>query len=86
MIASLDEAIGSKNAELARRVAHTLKSNAATFGAMALSDACRALEAATREGNLDGALELVDAIHSEYDRASIELTAAKAELLRAREE
>jgi signal transduction histidine kinase/DNA-binding response OmpR family regulator len=86
MIASLDEAIGGKNTELARRVAHTLKSNAATFGAMALSDACRALEAATREGDLDGALELVVAIHSEYDRASSELRAAKAELLRAREE
>jgi HPt (histidine-containing phosphotransfer) domain-containing protein len=66
---------------MVRRVAHTLKSNAATFGAMVLSDACRALEVVAREGRLDGAVELVGIIRREYDRASIELTAAKAELL-----
>jgi HPt (histidine-containing phosphotransfer) domain-containing protein len=59
MIGGLDEAIGEKSAETVWRVAHTLKSNAATFGAMALSDACRALEALAKNGALDGAGVLI---------------------------
>ena len=59
MIGGLDEAIGEKSDETVWRVAHTLKSNAATFGAMALSDACRALEALAKNGALDGAGVLI---------------------------
>jgi HPt (histidine-containing phosphotransfer) domain-containing protein len=35
-----------------RRAAHTLKSNAATFGASALAELCAELEAQAREGDL----------------------------------
>ena len=59
MIGGLDEAIGEKSAETVWRVAHTLKSNAATFGAMALSAACRALETLAKNGALDGAGVLI---------------------------
>lgn len=59
MIGGLDEAIGEKSAVTVWRVAHTLKSNAAPFGAMALSDACRALEALAKNGALDGAGVLI---------------------------
>jgi HPt (histidine-containing phosphotransfer) domain-containing protein len=57
-----------------------LKSNAATFGAMPLSDVCRELEAVTKTGRLEGAAGLAEAVRLEYERANIELIAAKATL------
>ena len=53
----------------ARRAAHTLKTNAATFGAHRLVEICRDLEAAAKRGSLDDARPLVDAMISELDAA-----------------
>jgi HPt (histidine-containing phosphotransfer) domain-containing protein len=80
MVDDLDEAIGRGDAETARRMAHTLKSNAATFGAISLSDVCRELEAVTKTGRLEGAAGLAETVRLEYERANIELIAAKATL------
>jgi signal transduction histidine kinase/DNA-binding response OmpR family regulator len=80
MMNQIDSAIGNADAGTVRRIAHTLKSNAATFGALALSEACRELEHVAREGHLDGAPGLAQAIRAEYERACIELGAAKASL------
>ncbi len=49
-----------------RRAAHTLKSSAATFGAMRLSALARELEFKARDGVLDGAEELLARIEAEY--------------------
>jgi HPt (histidine-containing phosphotransfer) domain-containing protein len=48
-----------------RRAAHTLKSNAATFGARALADRSRELEDATKQGTLDEAEKRIDRITDE---------------------
>jgi HPt (histidine-containing phosphotransfer) domain-containing protein len=61
-LAELRAATTSGKADDIRRGAHTLKSNAATFGIVRLTDLCRQLEHRASEGNLDGAKELVSAI------------------------
>ncbi len=62
---SLDE---NRTTDL-RRAAHTLKSNSATFGAMALSAAARELEYAARDNALQGAHELLDQLTAEFEAA-----------------
>jgi HPt (histidine-containing phosphotransfer) domain-containing protein len=80
MLNQIDSAIGNADAGTVRRIAHTLKSNAATFGAGALSEACRELEHAAKGGDLGGAPGLAQAIRAEYEWAHTELSAAKASL------
>jgi two-component system sensor histidine kinase RpfC len=80
MLDEIDSAIGTADAGTVRRIAHTLKSNAATFGARPLSEACRELEHAAKEANLDDAPGLAQAIRAEYQRAHIDLSAVKATL------
>ncbi|MBN1889941.1 MAG: response regulator [Thermoflexales bacterium] len=63
-----------------RRAAHTLKSNSATFGAMALSSVARELEHQARDGRLENGAELLSQIHSEYDTFKAALEAARKEL------
>ena len=55
------------NADEVRRAAHTLKSNAATFGATALAEGAAALEDAAKRGVLDNAGPLLDAAAAELD-------------------
>ena len=50
-----------------RRAAHTLKSNAATFGAQALSDRSREVEEAAKQGDLANAPALIDSMERELD-------------------
>jgi HPt (histidine-containing phosphotransfer) domain-containing protein len=45
---------------LAARAAHTLKSNALTFGAVEFADLCRSLEAAAGQDELAGSRDLID--------------------------
>ncbi|MDQ4145636.1 MAG: response regulator, partial [Actinomycetota bacterium] len=51
-LVTLRKAIEEQSAEDLRRAAHTLKSNAASFGARALEASCRQLEAMGKEGRL----------------------------------
>ena len=53
LIAQLHSALASRDAELFRRAAHSMKSNAATFGAMELSAQAKELEIFGREKNLE---------------------------------
>jgi histidine phosphotransfer protein HptB len=55
-LAALHSALEQDEAGEARRAAHTLKSNAATFGANPLADVSRELEEAAARGELDGGL------------------------------
>lgn len=52
-VAQLKDALAAQDADSFRRAAHTLKSNAATFGAYRLTDLVRELETMGRENNLD---------------------------------
>ncbi|HEV3407848.1 MAG TPA: PAS domain S-box protein [Gaiellaceae bacterium] len=68
LVATLQRAHAAGDAEELRRAAHTLKSNARTFGATRLGDACQELEEKSRADELDGAAALVDEIEAEYGR------------------
>jgi signal transduction histidine kinase/DNA-binding response OmpR family regulator len=82
MLDDLDRSIAGGDGETLRRTAHTLKSNAATFGALPLSETCMELEAIARTGSLTGASELAVRVRSQYAEASVELVAARADLLK----
>ena len=52
LVARMAEAAGSGDPEQPRRSAHTLKSNAASFGATELSERCGALKVRARAGDI----------------------------------
>ena len=81
MIVELTEAASRSDASEAHRIAHTLKSNAATFGATTLSELCRTLEGQAKDGNLEDAEELVRQIRSESERVQSELQQVRRELV-----
>ena len=66
-------AFQQKNAQELRRAAHTLKSNGATFGAMMLSAVAKQLEQLGREGQFEGADELIERAEREFVKAKTEL-------------
>ena len=53
LLAQMKSALVGKDAESFRRAAHSMKSNAATFGAMELSALAKELENLARENNLE---------------------------------
>ena len=63
-----------------RRAAHTLKSNALTFGAADLGGMCRDLEAAAASGDSAGTDVLIDPVAVELSRVLDELPALWAQL------
>jgi len=65
LVAAARNGLENGNAEEVRRAAHTLKSNAATFGARRLAERSRAVEEAARGGDLPAAAGLVDAVDAE---------------------
>jgi CheY-like chemotaxis protein/HPt (histidine-containing phosphotransfer) domain-containing protein len=79
-IASLSTALELHETDVIRREAHTMKSNAASFGALRLAELCRQLEAGVKAGTLDGASDLIDRIASELGRVTDELDRMHAEL------
>jgi HPt (histidine-containing phosphotransfer) domain-containing protein len=66
-------ALRGTDADEVRRAAHTLKSNAATFGATGLSELCRELELLAKAGDLSGASGLAARIEAEYALVAEEL-------------
>jgi PAS domain S-box-containing protein len=82
LVASLRRAQRSGQAEELRRTAHTLKSNARTFGARPLADLCQTLESTAKAGAIDEAAPLVIMIEDGYARLENALTAARAEAQR----
>jgi len=81
-MASLRQAFQLHRSEDARREAHTLKSNAAAFGAAALEAMCRELERAAEADALERGAELVPRIASELERVTGELERIREELVR----
>jgi HPt (histidine-containing phosphotransfer) domain-containing protein len=67
---ALGQAIDESRAEDARRIAHTMKTHGATFGASAFTEACRELEAVAKGGlPNDAAASLLDRAKLEWQRA-----------------
>ena len=53
LFSQMKDALANKDAESFRRAAHSMKSNAATFGAMELSLLAKELESLARENDLE---------------------------------
>ena len=68
-VADLDRAIADQDVERFRRAAHSLKSNAATFGAMKLSGLAKELEEMARDGQLKGAAEKLKPVSDAFSKA-----------------
>ncbi|HEY3578204.1 MAG TPA: GAF domain-containing protein [Gaiellaceae bacterium] len=66
LIATLRRSLDEQSSEVLRRAAHTLKSNGATLGAEQFAELCRMLEQRAKDGELEGASELVDRIEEQY--------------------
>ena len=66
--AVLHASLADGSADNFRRAAHSLKSNAASFGAMTLSAQCKQLEDMGKAGDLAGAPGLLADAEAEYER------------------
>jgi signal transduction histidine kinase/DNA-binding response OmpR family regulator/HPt (histidine-containing phosphotransfer) domain-containing protein len=79
LLAELQRGIDVHEPARVRMAAHTLKSNAADFGATRLRDLNRALESMAQSGALDRAPNLVAAVEQELGRVQGELRAIRGE-------
>jgi PAS domain S-box-containing protein len=68
LVSTVRRAVADGDADDLRRAAHTLKSNAATFGADTLAELCRKLEDMAEARTLAGALALVARVEAEYEQ------------------
>jgi PAS domain S-box-containing protein len=73
-IASMREALAALNAPLLARAAHTLKGSCGSLGATTLREICLRLEQNAREGQLEGAEELIASAEEELHRFTEALT------------
>jgi HPt (histidine-containing phosphotransfer) domain-containing protein len=78
-LGALREASSRGDPEELHRGAHTLKSNAATFGAEGLAHASRELELAVRAGGPADTQELLARVEAEAGRSALVLAAARDE-------
>jgi HPt (histidine-containing phosphotransfer) domain-containing protein len=79
-LAAMQAALVEGNAESLRRAAHSMKSNSASFGALALSKQCKELEDLARAGALDRAPGRVANIEAAYQMAKSALEVLTAGL------
>jgi signal transduction histidine kinase/DNA-binding response OmpR family regulator/HPt (histidine-containing phosphotransfer) domain-containing protein len=71
-------AIETGRSEDLRRSAHTLKSNAASFGATAMVAACQELENLGRDNQLEGAASYLAKVEAEFTQAKAALQSTRA--------
>lgn len=76
MLDAMRTALETKDVETFRRNAHSLKSNANTFGAMELGELAQELESMARENNLEIGSRL-EVLEDAYEKAAEELAALK---------
>ena len=68
LIGTMRRALGERDVDSCRRAAHSLKSNAASFGAMTLATLAGELETRAKSGTLDGAGPHVERLAAESAR------------------
>lgn len=73
MMEELRASLASNDVETFRRAAHSMKTNAATFGATELAELAKALEMLGRGNNLREVGNLLDVLKEAYDHAASEL-------------
>ena len=73
IFAELDASLSSGDAEVFRRTAHALKSNASSFGATQLASQCKELEHLGRQQQLDQVGDKLAEVKKEYEKAVAEL-------------
>jgi CheY-like chemotaxis protein len=83
LLRTLGRALAQEDADGFRLAAHTLKSSSAPFGANALSDMCRRLEALGRANDLKGASGILVSAEAAFDEARVALEARVKELIDA---
>jgi two-component system, sensor histidine kinase and response regulator len=74
-IATMRAAVSAGDAEGLRRAAHSLKSNSANFGALALSAECKELEMMGKAGVLEGAADKIVVVAADYEQVRAALAA-----------
>jgi HPt (histidine-containing phosphotransfer) domain-containing protein len=79
LLAELNRFIADGDAAGARRIAHSLKSNGADFGATTFSHLCKELETLAKSGELDGASDLAAQIVAEYEQVEAALSTLRRE-------
>ncbi len=67
LLTELDEGVNQGDATVVHRIAHSLKSNGADFGALEFAKMCQELEHRANSGNLDQAAKAVEQIRKEFD-------------------
>lgn len=78
-VQELDAAFAGKDYKTVHRMAHSMKSSSATFGALVLSRLCEDLERAAQRECADGACaQRLAALHQEYARVVAALTAERS--------
>lgn len=65
-LTDLEQAIDGKNAEQIRELAHAFKGSSSNLGAQPLADICFELENMGRDGQVDGAPEVLIRLKDEY--------------------
>jgi GAF domain-containing protein/CheY-like chemotaxis protein/HPt (histidine-containing phosphotransfer) domain-containing protein len=78
LVAAARRGLEAGDSDEVRRAAHTLKSNAATFGANELADRSSRLEVAAKAGGLEDGLAQIEAIDEELGRVHAALGATTA--------
>jgi HPt (histidine-containing phosphotransfer) domain-containing protein len=78
LLGSIRSAVEAGDLDSLRLAAHTLKSNAATFGAMSLSETARALERVADEPSTGGADDLAARAEHEYQQVRPLMEAERA--------
>jgi HPt (histidine-containing phosphotransfer) domain-containing protein len=77
LLEELNQFIAAGDSPGVRRVAHSLKSNGADFGATTFSRLCKELEITGQSGILDGASDLAAQIAAEYQSVEAALAAVR---------
>jgi HPt (histidine-containing phosphotransfer) domain-containing protein len=70
MLNELRTSLDTRDAETFRRAAHSMKTNAATFGATELAELAKALEMLGRANTLNEVGNLLDALDEAYSQAA----------------
>jgi HPt (histidine-containing phosphotransfer) domain-containing protein len=79
LLTELDQFVEEGDSAGVRRIAHSLKSNGADFGAMTFSNLCKDLELVGKSGALNGSAHLATQIATEYEKVAAALTLVRSE-------